>query len=244
MRKVEIAVEAPAADEFEMELERGGAIMSQAPASSSRTSGPQSSPRLSTASPRASGLELTYRRMDAQAALQEESQTAAMALAWIVPFAIAAGTALLLVKTLHRHGGRNFVALMPHAFDASSTMLSGAFALTSLVLAIALGFIAFRLEPRSYAMVGSSTLLVITSLAMVTVTLVSLEEHHAPADGALLIPYVLPLAILLLGLGIVGRGPSHLLRGGSGRGIAALVGIAGGALAFLAIETSKVARLF
>lgn len=247
VRKVEVEAPPPSADEFDMELERGGAVVSQQPAASSRSSqvsiaterARPSQPRL----PAASGLELTYRRPDAQPVVDQGPTTLAKMMAWGVPFLFAGGTVALLVKVLHRHGGRSVMALMPHAFDASSTAQSGAFALTVLGLSIALGFTGFRIEPRSYGMVGSATVLVLASLAMVTVTLVSLEEHPSPADGALLIPYLVPLAILLLGLGILGRGPSRFLGGGSGRATAALYGIAGGALGFVAIELSKLARL-
>lgn len=245
--KVEIEMPPAAnADELDMELERGGGGFTQQPVSSTRASGQHPSAGTRPSQPRmsaASGIEVAYRRMDAQkaAAAPRGPGTLEKILSWIVPFGLAAGTVLALVKTVHRRGGRNFMALLPHAFDASSTVQSGAFALTALVLAITLGVIAFRLEPRSYAMVGSSTMLVLTSLAMVTVTLVSLEEHRSPADGALLIPYLVPLAILLLGLGIAGRGPSRFL--GGDRAIAALVGVAGGTLGFVAIELSKLARL-
>ena len=71
------------------------------------------------------------------------------------------------------------------------------------VLAIAIGFLGLKLEPRSYAMVASAGALVLASLAMVTVTLVSTDENPGPADGALLMPYLLPLAMLSLGIGVV-----------------------------------------
>ena len=76
---------------------------------------------------------------------------------------------------------------------------------------------------------------------MVTVTLVSTEEHPAPPDGALLIPYVVPFAILMLGLGVAGRGPSLFLRGGARRASSVLAAVAGGAIAFAAVELSALA---
>jgi hypothetical protein len=78
---------------------------------------------------------------------------------------------------------------------------------------------------------------------MVTVTLVSLEENHAPPDGALLVPYAVPFAMLLLGFGVIGRGSSLFMRGGAARAGALLAGFAGGILVFSAVEISAFARL-
>ena len=49
-------------------------------------------------------------------------------------------------------------------------------------------------------MIGSGGTWLLASLAMITVTLVATDEHPTPPDGALLIPYVVPLGLLLLGL--------------------------------------------
>lgn len=254
-------IEAPAdagstgLDEFEMEIERGGAIST--PAISSRASGHHTSPTSSRSSvasmpasgPRsgampASGIEVSYRRLDpkTKAAAPAGPSPLARVAARAVPLALAGGTIAALVKTVHRHGGASVTALMPRAFDASSTPQSGGFALSALVVAIALGFTGLKLRPRSYGMLGSAIMLVLASLAMVTVTLVSMEETPSPPDGALLIPYVVPLAVLLLGAGLVGRGSSLILRGGSARIFAVLAAALGGALVFAAIEVSSVAR--
>ena len=74
------------------------------------------------------------------------------------------------------------------------------------------------------------------------VTWSQIRHHdHTPPDGALLIPYVIPLAIVLLGFGLAARGPRLFLQGGSRRAIAAIAGLAGGALVFVALETSTLA---
>lgn len=228
-------------DDFDMEIERGGALVSVSPSSSLR-SGPTSN-RPANARSRASGsgLEIAYRRMDAVARVARGPSTTVKVLAWTLPIALFVGTLAGLVKLAHRAGGRDLVRLVPRAFDASSTVQSGAVAGGALVLAIALGFLGLKLRPRSYAMLGSAAALVLTSLAMVTVMLVSTEEHAAPPDGALLIPYVVPLAILMLGFGVAGRGPSLFLRGGGRRASGVLAAVTGGALAFAAIELSALA---
>jgi len=233
-------------DDFDMEIERGGAVVSQTPSMSTRPSGHTS--RASTSMPASrpgagarSGLDVAYRRMDARPAVIDEPSFARKLAAWAIPLLLCAGTIALLAKLVHHRGGRNVMSLLPHAFDASSTIQSGAFALTALVLAIALGFTGLKLHPRSYGMAGSAVALVLTSLAMVTVTLVSTDEQPSPPDGALLIPYVVPLAVFLLGLGIAGRGPSLFLRGGGRRVIAAFAGLVGGAIVFVAIEISVLA---
>ncbi|MBX3264954.1 MAG: hypothetical protein KF782_35105 [Labilithrix sp.] len=227
------------ADDFgDMEIERGGAMISLPPATSGRPSGRPASP---SGRPGSSGLDVTYRRLDARPVTPAGPTPAAKVLAWALPVVLASATLAGLVKVAHRAGGWSPMALMPHAFDATSTVQSGAFAGVALVLAIAVGFIGVKATPRSYAMLGSAVGLVLASLAMVTVTLVSTEEHPSPPDGALLIPYVLPFAVLGLGLGVAGRGPSLFLRGGARRVASALAAIAGGALVFAAIEMSSLA---
>jgi hypothetical protein len=226
-------------DGFDMEIERGGAMISRPAASSGRRSGPASTDvserHLST------GLDVAYRRMDAQPVVAKGPSSAQKVVAWMIPVVLFLGTIAGLVKLVHRAGGRNVMNLVPHAFDASSTAQSGAFAGGSLVLAITIGFCGLKLHPRSYAMLGSASTLLIASLAMVTVTLVSTDEHPAPPDGALLIPYVVPLAIFLLGVGVAGRGPSLFLRRGARRLGSVVASLAGGAIAFAAIEVSALA---
>ena len=238
-------------DDFGMELERGGSLVSQVPSMSappsSRSTGPASSGAGAIPSGRppasgASGLDVAHRRLEARPAVVDKGpSTGQKLLAWLVPTLSFIATAAPLTLSAHKSGGRNFMNLLPHAFDATSTVQSGAVSLGALVLAIAVGFIGLKLHPRSYAMLGAGTMLLLASLAMVTVTLVSSEEHPTPPDGALLIPYVVPLAIVLLGFGLAARGPRLFLQGGSRRAIAAIAGLAGGALVFVALETSTLA---
>jgi hypothetical protein len=153
-------------------------------------------------------------------------------------------TAAALFKLTHPAGLRT-TSLLPHAFDATSPTESGALSLVLLVLAVALGFAGLKVRPRSWALVGSAGAMSITSLALVTVTLVATEENPSPPDGARLVPYALPLAVALLGLGIAGRGARLYLAEGATRKIAAFpVAMIGGALAFLAFEMSALISLF
>ncbi|MBN9165987.1 MAG: hypothetical protein BGO98_11670 [Myxococcales bacterium 68-20] len=238
-----VSIDIKGNEDFDMEIERGGALVSLPPSSSLRPGSMSNRPASMSGRPPASGsgLEISYRRMDAVARVATGPSTAVKLLAWVLPIVLFAGTLAGLVKLAHHAGGRDVVRLLPHAFDASSTPQSGAVAGGALVIAIALGFLGLKLRPRSYAMLGSATALVITSLAMVTVTLVSTEEHPAPPDGALLIPYVVPFAVLLLGLGVAGRGRSLFLRGGGHRAGSLLAALAGGAIVFAALELSALA---
>jgi hypothetical protein len=228
-------------DDFDMELERGGAMVSLPPASSSR---PMASSRPASMSGRPgslSGLEVSYRRLDPKPVVDAGPSVGARVVAWVLPIVLAAGTLGALIKLAHHPEGRPLTSFLPHAFDATSTAQSGGFAGGALVLAIVIGFVGVKATPRSYAMIASAASLVVASLAMVTVALVSTEETPSPADGALLIPYVVPAALLLLGLGVAGRGPSQFIRGGARRTLAIIAGLAGGGLIFTAIEISALA---
>ncbi len=240
----QVAISISNDDDFGMEIERGGAMASLAPASSGRPSGPMSS-RPASVSGRpgagASGLDVTYRRLDAKPVVETGPSFGEKLAAWALPIVVSIGTAGLLARLAHRPGGRDLMSLLPHAFDASSTVQSGGFAIGALLVAIAIGFVGVKATPRSYAMIGSAAALLLSSLAMVTVTLVSTEEHPTPPDGALVIPYLVPAAVLLLGLGIAGRGPSLFLRGGARRLGSAAAALFGGALVFAAVEISKLA---
>ena len=222
-------------DDFGMELERGGAMTSLVPPTSARPSGPASG------RPAASGLDVAYRRLDPKRVVATGPSAGEKIAAWVVPIVVTLAAAGALTNLAHRPGGRNVVSLVPHAFDASSTAQSGAFAGVALVVAIALGFTGLKLNRRSYAMVGSAVAFLLASLAMVTVTLVSTDEHPGPPDGALLIPYVVPLGVSLLGLGVAGRAPALFLQGGSRRIGAVAAAVVGGALVFAAIEVSALA---
>lgn len=231
----EVAISIGNDDDFDMELERGGAMTSLTPAASARPGGPASR------RPEGSGLDVAYRRLDPKPVVDTGPSTGEKLAAWLLPIITFAATTGLLGKLLHRPGGRNVTSLLPHAFDASSTVQSGGFAIAALVVAIAVGFVGVKAAPRSYAMLGSAVAFLLASLAMVTVTLVSTDEHPGPPDGALLIPYVVPLAVLLLGLGVAGRGRPLFLQGGARRFLAVLAGLFGGAIVFAAIEISAIA---
>ena len=115
-----------------------------------------------------------------------------------------------------------------------SGLLAGV--LSAGALAIVLGFIGFRLKPRSWAFVVSAGFMLLASLAMVTVTLVSTENNETPPDGSLLIPWVVPIALASLAIGLAMRAR---LR------VAALpLALLGGAIAFAAFEVSKLASMF
>jgi hypothetical protein len=232
-----------AGDDFDMEIERGGALVTQGHATSSRGR-PHVSDRpggSADLAPR-SGLEVAYQRSDARPIDEQHGPSFGEKLAaWALPIVLCLGAAGSLFKFVHRKGGRNLMALAPHAFDATSTMQSGGFALTALALAIVLVFGGLKLRPRSYATVGSAAMLLVAALAMVTVTLVSTDEHPTPADGALLIPYVVPLGTILLGVGVAGRGPALFLDGGARRAGTVVAGLLGGTLIFVGIEISAFA---
>jgi hypothetical protein len=216
-------------DDDSMEIQRGGALISEEPARSVRTS-------RSPAGSAAPSLELAHPRRPAPAPHVERGPKAGeRILAWCVPLVLCGATLAALVKLAHRPG-RSVLLLAPHVFDASSVALSGGAAGALLVLAIAIGYAGFRLEPRSYALVGSAAALLLASLAMVTIALVATEEHAFPPDGARLMPYLLPLALTLGGIASVLRGPTKYLD--DARLQAGAAGIIGGGLLFAALELS------
>jgi hypothetical protein len=153
---------------------------------------------------------------------------------------LAAGTAAGLFKLAHRAGGVDVTALLPHAFDGSSATESGVVALLSLGVAIAIGFVGLRLRPHAWSLVGSSSALLLLALAMVTVTLASTGENPTPPDGVLLVPYLLPAAVLLLAVGVVGRaGRRFADRRGAARAAFVPIAAAAGAIGFAAVEASR-----
>lgn len=225
-----------------MALERGGALVGLPTSSSDRkanSGGPASARGSGLAG---SGLEITHQRLAPrrEAAYAEPSLLEKIA-GPVLSGVVFLGTAALLVKFVHRHGGVRITNLLPHAFDASSALQSGGVALGALATAIGIGVAGLTRRPRSYAMIVSGGSLLLAALAMVTVTLVSSEEHPAPPDGALLIPYLVPFAILLLGIGVGGRGPVLFRKGGPQRAASVLAAAIGGGLVFAAIELSSLA---
>ena len=233
---------AAAFDDFDMEIERDGSLASMAAAQA-----PASSVRRAPIAATASGLEVAHRR--ATAAVRDlsddEPSIARKLLAHAGASVLLAGVAAGLAKVAHRHGGRAVTSLLPHAFDGTSTAQSGVVSGIALVAAIALGFAGLRMRPRSWAVVVAGGAMLVASLAMVTVTLVSTEDNPSPPDGALLLPYVVPLALGAMAVGAAGRAAHLFVREGAGPKLTAvIVAAVAGALAFVAIETSSLASLF
>jgi hypothetical protein len=226
---VAAAPPAPPQEDFgdfgDMEIERGGHVM--VPPSSSAA--PRVPPSASMKA--ASGLELAAPRSVPRPRADLPPSTRDRLVARAITSATFAGAAFGLFETV---AWRSSVSsLWPHAFDATSSIQSGAVAITAIVIGTAIGAIGLKLRPRSTALIGSAAAWLITSLAMITVALVATEEHAAPADGALLVPYTAPLAILLVGLGLAARAPALWLRRGSHRALALVAGAGGGLLAFV-----------
>jgi hypothetical protein len=217
-----IAAPPPADDFGDLEIERGGHVMA-APASSA-------APRAAApASMRAagSGLELAAPRSTPRAPAYVPPSARARAIACVIPIAAFAATSFALFETIAWRA--SLASLWPHAVDATSSLQSGAMAIACIVIGTAVGAVGLKARPRSIALIGSGAGWLVTALAMITVALVATEEHAAPADGARLVPYTVPVAIVLVGLGLASRAPRLWLRGGSRRALA-LAASAGGAI--------------
>jgi len=221
----------PPADDFgDMEIERGGHVMPAISAPPTTSARPRpADPRLELAAPR-SNLSRAPAYVPPSAA--EKALARAVA---VVPFS---ATFAALRQTVHVR----LPPVLPHAFDATSTVESGAVAIGALVAGIAIGVAGLRARPRSITLLGSAAAWLVSALAMVTVALVATEDHPAPADGALLFAYAAPLGMLLFGVGLAGRAAPLWLRGGSRRALALAVSVAGGAIAFVAFAASSFAR--
>ncbi len=156
---------------------------------------------------------------------------------------LASGTAFVMLHQLHRTGGRNVTAALPSAFDGSSATSSGAVALVSLAIALAVGFVGLKLKPHAWAITASGGALLLLALAMVTVTLASTGESPTPPDGVLLVPYLVPASLLLFAAGLYERSIRVFARReGARRGAALPLAALAGALAFAAVETSRFAH--
>jgi hypothetical protein len=232
-------------DDFDMQIERNVATTSMQHA----TSAGQAS-----ASPRRSGglgagLELAQpsrvvREGGAarQRALEAEGVGAKL-LGALGAAAVAGATLFGLLRQVHAAGGRDVTRLVPHAFDGTSAAESGGVALVSLVAAVALGFVGLRLKPPAWTLLGGAGTILLFALAMVTVTLASTGENGAPPDGVLLVPYLFPAATSLVALGLATRSSRRLVRERGARRAAAIpLAAAAGLLAFVAFETSRLAR--
>jgi hypothetical protein len=230
-------------DDFDMEIERNVAgSMSVTP--STRPSGMQA-----PASRRPGGLELAApSRMarEGAAARQRPSYepgTASALGGGVFGAAIAGATAFGLWKYMHHAGGRDLTGLLPHAFDGTSATESGAVSLVALVVAVVIGAFGLRVKPHAWAIVAAAGAMLLLSLAMVTVTLASTGENPTPPDGVLLVPYLLPMAILFFALGLVGRSARRFTRrAGSARAMSFPLAAIAGALVFAAFEISRLAH--
>lgn len=239
-------------DDFDMEIERNltGPTASMPTATSSRPSF-ASEPRPSGGHRAAgTGLELAApSRMKREEAARADSRAdgyepsiGVKIAGYALAAPITAGTAFALWKYMHRTVAGRFdpASLLPHAFDGSSAPESGAVSLVALVAAVTLGYFGLKSKPHSWALVASGGAMLLFALAMVTVTLASSGENPTPPDGALLVPYLFPAALLLLALGVSARAATMFARGGIVRRIAFVpVAAIAGAVAFLAFEASR-----
>lgn len=241
-------------DDFDMEIERNIASTDLATATSSRSSGHELAARGGSHGMRAgglaavssTGLEVAHvraRSRDVAGDEDEEPTTASKVGGHALSLVVYAGTAAALVQVAHRAGGLSLAHVMPHAFDGTSAPESGVVALVSLVVAVVLGFAGLKLTPRSWSLVASGGAMLLVALAMVTVTLASTGENPTPPDGALLVPYLLPVALALVSAGVASRAGRLFAMGGIGRRLGSIpVAAIAGALAFLAYETSRLAH--
>lgn len=213
-------------------LERGGGYDPPA-ASSSRQ------PPISSRAPASMNLDVAYRRPTAPSTDHDEPGFLEKAGAHVLAAVGIAAAVAPLLKLVHHAGALTVTKLLPHAFDASSLPQSGGVAGAALVSSIAFGYLGIKARPRSWAMILSAFVFLLTSLAMVTVALVATEENPAPPDGARLIPYTLPLAMILLGLGVSARAEYPYLDGGAKRVLPFVAGLGGGLLIYAGIALSS-----
>jgi len=232
-------------DDGDMEIERnlvspaagmgGGAI--------GRASSPGAEPRAGARG--GSGLEISHVRSTSRSHADDdddEPSAGARVVGLVAATVLAGAAAAGLFRVAYRPGGVSVTRLLPHAFDGSSAPESGVVSLVALALAVAVGFAGVKSSPRSWSMVGSGGALLLLALAMVTVTLASTGDNPTPPDGVLLVPYLLPAAVLLFSLGVAGRAGVLFARGGVARRLGAVpVALLAGALGFLAFAISRFA---
>jgi hypothetical protein len=234
-----IAFDMPASnaggDDWDDGIERGGGYE---PAISSRAPAAPAAPASSRA-PASLNLDVAYRRQTAPVheyeapSFLEKAGGRALALLGI------AAAVVPLVKYIHRPGRFFVTKLLPHAYDATSLAQAGTVAGVLLVGSIAVGYMGIKARPRSWSMVISAVVILLSSLAMVTVALVSTDEAPSPPDGARLIPYTIPLAFILIGLGVSSRGQYSYYDGGAKRVLPFVAGLCGGLLVYIGIALSR-----
>lgn len=250
------AMRAPAPRAFDddddglgMEIERDVTRPFDAPAPAARPSGrgiALDGPAPVRAAVSGSGLDVAYRRLDPKPRDEGDDGPgiAARVLGPVGAVVLAGGAFAGLCRVAHHGAGTSPTSLLPSAFDGTSAAASGAVALSSLVLAIAIGFFGVRARTRSWVLVGSASLVLLLALAMVTVTLASSGERGPPPDGALLVPWLAPLAVALGGVDVVVRSAKRFTNAYGAAKLAAVpVALVAGALLFAAAESSRFASL-
>jgi hypothetical protein len=156
---------------------------------------------------------------------------------------IAGGTAFSLWKYVYHAHGFDVTRAMPHAFDGTSAPASGVISLVALVVAIGIGFVGLKLKPYAWTVVAAGGATLLLAIAMITVTLGSTGENSVPPDGGLLVPYLLPLAVLLVSLGIVGRaGRRFAVAYGARKALVLPIAAIAGVVGYVAFEVSRFAR--
>ncbi len=169
--------------------------------------------------------------------IESSSDTPSRIAGVAVTFVIGMLTFSGLFRFAHPPGGRPLAHLFPHAFDGTSAPESAVIAIVALLVAATLGFIGLRLRPFAWSFVASAITTLLLALAMVTVTLASTDENGVPPDGAILVPYLLSVALVLASLGVALRASSaftHLY--GIRRAKSIILALASGILAFAALE--------
>lgn len=229
-------------DDDDMEIEREGALHAVAASKPAHSSRGKLETPMRQAPTATTGLDVGYNRAQTFERPQRRAAAATpltVAIGYVVSGAVFFGTIAGLSRVFHRPGGIVLTNLLPHAFDATSTVQSGGVALSLLAVAVGLGFGGLKMVPRSWVILGAAFATLATSLAMVTVTLVSTEENPMPPDGARLVPYTLPLALLLVGVGIAGRAARLFRRESVAKKIAVVpITAIAAAFAFAALEVS------
>jgi hypothetical protein len=231
-------------DDFDMEIERNVAGTSLPTAQSSRTSGTHAAARPSGKL----GLELAAPsrmvREKAERTPEDYEPGTGIKLAGLALVTLIGGaTAFALWNYVHHAGGFDVMKSMPHAFDGTSATESGAISLVSFVVAVIVGFVGLRFKPHAWAVVAAGGTILLLALAMVTVTLASTGENPTPPDGALLVPYLFPAALLMFAIGVEGRAARLFATSYGARRLSAVpIAALGGAIAFLAFEASRFAR--
>jgi hypothetical protein len=226
-------------DDLGMQIERVADMLPTASSGRPRADGRITSGRAG------SGLDLAYKRSDLEDADGEPSGPSMLATAGGYALVLVgfAGAFAALGKLVHRPNGHLVTKLLPRAFDATSASQSGGVALAMFVTVILLGYFGLRLRPRSYAILVAAGAMLLASLAMVTVTLVATDEHPTPPDGALVVPYLVPAALVLAGMGLAPVALRAFHQGGTARIGTVLLAAAAGAVVFLGVECSALARL-